>query len=203
MYIRLLCPIVLLCVSVAAIAAGSPRPVPPATTASVPEAVPEPEHDWKYFGTIKDKGGGTDFFYLANSIKPLEQGHLQVWVKQLSDKTVTKISDQLEEKHKDLFEQTAQKIAHYYHPPYGDLHNFGVKDAMWVTELEVIADSESIKPTFQQLTELDCAGEQYRFLTLVRTKPAGDNSIWNGQSAWNHVVPETPIEDLANLLCPK
>ncbi|HEU5226344.1 MAG TPA: hypothetical protein VFU49_00935 [Ktedonobacteraceae bacterium] len=191
------CCLTLALISANALAGNTPAP--PAVSKAAD--IVQPDKDWKFFGPAGSTKKTLDFFYLPSTLKVMQDGTIQVWTKELDDAAVRKIDRHIQQ-HQVILNQAAAKIAQYYHPPFADMGNLGVKDAMWITEFEIIADNEAVAPDSKVLLDIDCANQQYRYLTIVATKKNGDPETTDQAGAWVHVVPESVTENLTRLVCP-
>jgi len=121
--------------------------------------------DWKVYGGASLEGAEI-CFYEANSVAHPADGHVRVWTKCLSQKEM----DDIDIKHDfggQILENAAQKVAHYYLPPFTEVaKNIDVDQIITIIQYEETANISYILPHAKIYYDLDCSQKMLRELSV-------------------------------------
>jgi hypothetical protein len=151
--------------------------------------------DWKYIGDTKAES----LFYDAKSIQRLSDGHIKVWSKTVSDKS---IDAYLTKKPIDikLVKEISEKIKSGYVPPISNFRILTQDNLMRVVSNEYYANNADATPTGRILWELDCKNQQSRFLSVSIFRKGNWLSSSNAEQ-WSPAAPETNSAHIIKVLC--
>jgi hypothetical protein len=158
--------------------------------------------DWKVYGGVKfDVNDDATCFYDDRSVGRQPDGHIRVWTKCLPEKEIEDF-DGKTEIGKKVIELTAQKVAHYYVPPFATIdETMDAGRAMQLTLAEEIADISYIQPTARIFYELNCSERMLRELS-ISIQISGKNNSSDTPGKWKYVSPEGNAANLLKILCP-
>jgi hypothetical protein len=143
--------------------------------------------DWKYFGraVVSGKTGKIELtcFYDANSTDHPTSGHVRVWTKCMDEKDIRNIDDK-SDLGKKIIEATAQKVAHYYVPPYTVIDDVSFDSMLTLVGSETVADLGYIQPFSRIFYELNCPEKMYRELSISMLSGSKDTP-----SNWQYTPP--------------
>ena len=156
--------------------------------------------DWRYFGSSNAGGDASVCFYDTRSTTTLPDNHIRVWTKCLPQQEVDSVDPKSEMGIK-ITNTAAEKIAHYYVPPFAEVDNISVEQAAGITVWEETADIAEISPQAQIYYELDCPNRMLRTLT-VDLQMNGRSGSEENPGSWDYVPPESDGGWLLSILCP-
>ena len=152
--------------------------------------------DWKYIGNTD-----TDtIFYDAKGIQRLPDGHIKVWSKTISDKSLdayfakTPIN-------KTLVKAVAERIKSGYLPPVFKIITSPKLELVSVISHEYYANFVNSTPTGRIFWELDCKNQQTRFLSISFLKKGRWLSGPSEPEHWQPAAPETNSAHILKVLC--
>ena len=100
-----------------------------------------------------------------------------------------------------ILENTAQKVARYYLPPFTEVEKIDVDHIITITQYEETANIAHIQPHAKIYYDLDCSQKMLRELSIdISAKGKGGGTDKPG--AWRHIPPEGNGANLLKILCP-
>ena len=157
--------------------------------------------DWKAFGGAKLIGAqNVTCFFDANSLSQQPDGYIRVWTKCLLEKEIESF-DETSDIGKKVVKNAAEKVVHYYVPPYAAIdENVDFDKSLEITIAEEIADLSYIQPLASIFYELNCSERMLRELS-ISTQMDGKSSSSDTPSKWRYVSPEGNGANLLKILC--
>jgi hypothetical protein len=158
--------------------------------------------DWKYYGYISSVGEPSYLFFEEKGELKQPSGHIQVWIKGLSESRVNKIVDE-NPPNQRLIDESAKKVAVHYSPPVSAVLEVDpatdINPYTSVITWEVIANLWDLQPTVSMLEEIDCQHRMVRSLalTIFGRRP----STRTTPQKWEYPAPETNIGYLTTIIC--
>jgi len=176
------------------------RPVIVALLSTGPVSAQHLDVDWKYFG-VSSHHEQLLLFYDASGMERTLDGHIRVWAKGLSLKSVNRVLN-AKKLPQPLLDRVASKVAAGYRLSYSDYAKVTYDQYLNFVTCEEIADAGDIQPTMRILYDLDCAGRMFRELTIA-VDTGGKSGSSDKPREWKHIPPETNTAALAKLVCPR
>jgi hypothetical protein len=137
--------------------------------------------DWYFFGESEE----FNFYYDTESAKYPSKGIIRIWVKSV-------VKENIHESGKDQSSRESGSIV--------------FDDKKLIEKMREIVDAASPK-VVKQLIEISCKDQQYRVITETKYNKKGEviNSVTiaDKQLEWEYIIPETLIEGLYKIICPK
>jgi hypothetical protein len=157
--------------------------------------------DWKYYGGVLIDGDGDSLcFYDAKGVvHGIPDGHIRVWTKCLLRKDMDRI-DIKQDFNGKILQNTAQKVARYYAPPFAMVASIDENQAMAITQYEETANISYIKSQAQIYYELNCSERMMRELSIY-IQANGKSGSRDKPTDWKYVAPEGNAANLLKILC--
>jgi hypothetical protein len=157
--------------------------------------------DWKFYGGASLPNDGYNVcFYDASGVVREPDNHIRVWTKCLPQKDIDNVDIKKDFGGK-ILENTAEKVAHHYMPPFGVAEVMDADQSMQVTEYEEVANISGIEPHARIFYELNCPERMLRELSLY-VQENGKSGLKDKPSDWKYVPPEGNGARLLKILCP-
>ena len=154
--------------------------------------------DWKYFGTGTLAGQSVVSFYESVGAVQRPNGHIEVWTKGLRDADIRRF----QKTDKGFVKRVASKLKSGYELPYASVAKADNDAKITVMVLEDAANNSNANPVARMLIEFDCAGRTERALSVYFSL-AGKEGSSDTPREWSHIPPETSVDTLMKILCPR
>lgn len=157
---------------------------------------------WKYAGGALpgNESGREIAFYDADTIRYLDSGDVQVWVK-TADAAVL---DGLIERDTEIVSRAAEKTAKAYYPPYvlTDPDPDGGADAyLDVILWEEAANHPGLTTRSKGLYEIRCPGKMIRRISSILYRADGTATYVSDFDRWSPITPGSAGDTLHKILC--
>ena len=170
--------------------------------ASIPAGWAQPlKVDWKLYGGTPAEGGAraTQCFFEAKGIVREANGDIRVWTKCIAQAAMDAL-DTKSELGKKIIDAAAEKVAHYYVPPFALVEDVNQKQSVDIAASEAFADLAGVEPDATILTEVDCKRGMSRDLQVTIHRN-GQMGASDRPGRWDYDPPESNGARLLMLVC--
>jgi hypothetical protein len=161
-------------------------------------AEPPPNVDWKFYGTATLGGQDSAAFYESVGVVRRPNGYIEVWTKGLLASDILKF----QKTDKEFLDRVKNKSNSDYEMPYAGVVKIDKDAKLALMVLEDAANSSHAEPIVRVLYEFDCAGRMERSLS-EHFSVGGKVERSETASTWHHIAPETGVDTLMKILCPR